>query len=227
MKNVRAVMIGLGLGTGAGVLLLGGLFLSAANGGRKVQGVASERTEQETTSPQQLLSTGATPDSVALNQAFTVAEAYELIPHQRTSFSLASTAMDDSEAQQLAQFFKLTDGAVVERVAHQRALQAGALAETSFENYEIILSQITALTLPQALDEPKQLIVAAIEEQQAYFEGWRQSGDPQFYESTDPLIQSSHRKLIKAYQQIMRAYPHASEHNKTAFFDHLCALDFI
>ena len=41
------------------------------------------------------------------------------------------------------------------------------------------------------------------------------------------LVRSSSNQLIQAYDYLMQSYPQESPHNRQAFFDHLCALDFI
>ena len=47
------------------------------------------------------------------------------------------------------------------------------------------------------------------------------------FDANAPLVQSSHNKLMKAYQLLNVQFPKEHAHNKAAFFDHLCALDFI
>ncbi len=43
----------------------------------------------------------------------------------------------------------------------------------------------------------------------------------------DPLVTGASQKLIKAYQVLIQAYPQEPPQNRQAFFDYLCALDFI
>jgi hypothetical protein len=159
-----------------------------------------------------------------LRQSMTVEQAYQRIPHSRTPFSQAqNTGMTATEAQAASALFYWSDLAVVERIA-----QVDAISQRqpySSENYGIILSQLNALSVPETLAEPKQLIVSAIQEQKAYIEGLaRQS---QRMSQQDPLVQSSHQKLVSAYSQLMQRFPQASETTKKSFFDHLCTLDFI
>jgi hypothetical protein len=159
-----------------------------------------------------------------LSQVMTIEQAYQSIPHGRTPFAPEQAGgMTPAEAQSIGALFYWSDLAVVERVTQVNAIQKGQAF--SSENYGVILSQINALGVPEKLAAPKQLIVAAIQDQKAYFEGHgRQS---QSVASQDPLIQSSHQKLLSAYSQLMQLYPQASEANKKAIFDRLCALDFI
>jgi hypothetical protein len=159
-----------------------------------------------------------------LSQVMTIEQAYQSIPHGRTPFAPEQAGgMTPAEAQSIGALFYWSDLAVVERVTQVNAIQKGQAF--SSENYGVILSQINALGVPEKLAAPKQLIVAAIQDQKAYFEGHgRQS---QSVASQDPLIQSSHQKLLSAYSQLMQLYPQASEANKKAIFDRLCALDFV
>ena len=43
----------------------------------------------------------------------------------------------------------------------------------------------------------------------------------------EPLVVGASHKLIKAYQILMQVYPRETAQNKQAFFDYLCALDFL
>jgi hypothetical protein len=40
-------------------------------------------------------------------------------------------------------------------------------------------------------------------------------------------VLDAHDHLIQAYNELMQLYPGESEHNKKAFYAHLCSLDFI
>jgi hypothetical protein len=159
-----------------------------------------------------------------LRQSLTVEQAYQRIPHSRTTFPQTQVAgMTAAEAQAASAMFYWSDLAVVERM-----VQVDAISQRqpySSENYGVILSQLNALSVPETLAAPKQLIVSAIQEQKAYIEGLaRQS---QRMSPEDPLVQSSHQKLVAAYGQLMQSFPQASETTKKSFFDHLCTLDFI
>jgi hypothetical protein len=159
-----------------------------------------------------------------LHQTLTVEQAYQRIPHSRTPFMQAqATGMTAAEAQAASDLFHWSDLAVVERIAQVDAIQQRQ--PYSSENYSVILSQMNALNVPETLAAPKQMIVAAIQEQKSYIEGLASQLKPVSPE--DPLVQSSHQKILAAYGQLMQRYPQASESTKKSFFDHLCSLDFI
>jgi len=100
------------------------------------------------------------------------------------------------------------------------------------ETIDGVLARLNALSSPEYLEEPSELIVSAIEEQKQFFQEWAEASDEEKADIREqtarhPLVQSSHRKLIKAYKKLMSQFPEETKHNKKAFFDHLCALDFI
>jgi len=130
--------------------------------------------------------------------AMGIEQAYQLIPHQRTVFQLHKTNLPVSEAQQVARLLKLAEKAMVERV---NALKNGA----SKMGYQ---SRIE------------------VQQHRSFFELQNVSGS-NAKASRNQLIQSSHQHLLAAYGVLMHSYPEETKHNKQAFFDYLCALDFI
>jgi len=166
-----------------------------------------------------LLALPAAADEI--RQSMTVDQAYHAIPHQRTRFDPSPAAMVANEKQFLDSFFGLTDLAVAERVGLQMAIARGAAAR---DNYDAILARLAALTAPAKLAKARQLVSEAVKEQREYLRHLRAGAT---FDANAPLVQSSHDKLIAAYGELMRIYPSENAHNKKAFFDHLCALDFI
>jgi hypothetical protein len=70
------------------------------------------------------------------------------------------------------------------------------------------------------------LVVEALVDQRSYFD------EAASRQSTAGLaqnarVQRASQKLKSAYSILMRLYTEESKSNKNAFFDHLCALDFI
>lgn len=160
-------------------------------------------------------------------QDMSVDTAYGAIPHQRTPFRVDLTSLPGAEAGYLAALFGLTDAGVVERVSIQQAMVQGADWSPGRSNYDAILQAIAALDTPRKLRPVERLVVEAITEQRRYLETWRQSGNPRFFDPNARLVASSHGKLIGAYNRLIKLYGGEARHNKQAFFDHLCALDFI
>ena len=172
--------------------------------------------------------------------AMTVEEAYRAIPHKQTTFDPLSVRMNKEQANFLEGFFKLVDLAVVERVQTLIRFQTDGGRGVPFQHYQVqinnLLFQFRAMRVPtRQLENIHKLVIEAIEEQRGYFEMWHEAidqGKPFKFKLTDsgprhPLITSSHKKLIQSYNQLMRLFPKENQHNRQAFFDHLCALDFI
>jgi hypothetical protein len=166
------------------------------------------------------------PPTVAVQQSMSVEQAYQRIPHAKTTFSVAQTqAMNAAESQSANELFQLVDSAIVERVMAMDNVQRGQ--PYSSRNYDAILARLNSLAVPEKLAAPRSLISAAINDQKSYFERLNRDRKSQSLGAQDPLIQSAHQKLFTAYNRLMGVYPQESAYNKKAFFDHLCALDFV
>jgi hypothetical protein len=159
--------------------------------------------------------------------AMPVAEAYEAIPHQRTPFRPEQAKASRDEADYLGALLTLTDAAVAERVATQAKLGSGEPPAPGKSNYEAILSGILALDTPGHLVAVEALVYQAVAEQSRYLEDWRVSARRDYFDPDDPLVESSHKKLVGAYDRLLKLYGKEGRHNKRAFHDHLSALDFI
>ena len=160
----------------------------------------------------------------AIQQSMSVAKAYEAIPHQRTTFNkLTASTMSKVDAEYLQQFFGLVDVVTVERMEQMHAGKFGLSGRPS--NYMEILRRFDVLTPPETLKHMHYLVMHAIKEQNEYLQEWQKTGGK--IDLYNALLQSSHRKLQRAYQLLMELYPKENDLNKQAFFDHLCALDFI
>ena len=156
-------------------------------------------------------------------QALGIEQAYQLIPHQRTVFQLHKTNLPASEAQQVARLLKLAEKAMVERV---NALKNGAGKTGYLSRIDSLLWQIEQLQVPGQVMVARDYIQTAVQQHRSFFELQHASGS-NARASRQQLMQSSHRHLISAYGVLMQAYPNETKHNKQAFFDYLCALDFI
>ncbi len=160
--------------------------------------------------------------SVPTYQAkLSVAQAYQRIPHRRTVFNPHTGDLPQADAAFLADLFRIVDQGVSERVARQAGIDA---SDTS--NHQAIIGRLQTLKPPKHLRTVHAEILKAVREQDAYFTKVAQPGGPAFSLKA-PLVQSSHKRLLGAYNRLMRQYGQANAHNKQAFFDHLCALDFI
>ncbi len=157
-----------------------------------------------------------------------VEEAYQAIPHRQTTFSPEQARMDEGEKQYLKECFGVVDQAVLARVGALQYFQNGGRDGLKPDDYQSRMDTLTqrleALQPPAKLQNYHKMVLQALRDQQGYF---RKIEKTMRFDSSDPLVQSSHENLSKAYTVLMVGYPMESQHNKDAFFDHLCALDFI
>jgi len=150
-------------------------------------------------------------------------QAYRLIPHKRTVFQLQQSKIPTTEAQQVARLLSLAEKAMVERVD---AMVNGAGKTDYLSRIDGILWQIDQLRVPTRVQAARDHIRTAVQQHRVFFELQNVTGS-QAEANRQQLVQTSHRHLISAYQQLMQTYPSETKHNKQAFFDYLCALDFI
>ncbi len=155
----------------------------------------------------------------------TTKQAYDAIPHLQVTFEAAKAeSMPSEEAQYLERFFALVDLAVIERVQTMRAFHGNGGADN--RNSMEILRRMEALPVPEKLKTAHDLVVTAVFEEKQFLDAWRENRNTQI-SRTDPRLGSISRKLIQAYQIYMSGYPNEGEHNRNAFYQHLCALDFL
>ena len=106
------------------------------------------------------------------------------------------------------------------------SLKSNRRPEPSGGNYQRVQSQLNALSVPPRLGSVHRLIGDAVKEQRAALDEWRKTAVPADL-ARQPLVASSSGKLRQAYAELLPLFPQEGEHNKAAFFDYLCALDFI
>jgi hypothetical protein len=179
--------------------------------------------------PQLLSAPAVNAGAPALARTRTAADieaAYRAIPHRRTVFDGAAAKMSPEERAYLQQLFEIVDLGIVERVETLTWLQSDRSLKRSAENYARAQSQLSALTVPRRLASVHRLIAAAMAEQRAALEEWQTAAVPADL-AKHPLVASSSDKLRKAYAELMALFPQEGINNQAAFFDYLCALDFI
>jgi hypothetical protein len=166
--------------------------------------------------------------------AMSVDEAYRSIPHQKTDFDPDSARMHSDEAVYLDSFLALVNAAIVERVQALQWFSSGGAAGKSHADYragiDSILADFSRLSVPGGLQDIHTQVVTGVQLQLKYFEEWAEKtarGDRfRFYSANKHIVDSS-RHLRSAYRQLIKRYPQATRNNRQAFYDYLCALDFI
>ncbi|MGH1402738.1 MAG: hypothetical protein ACRBDL_00690 [Alphaproteobacteria bacterium] len=167
----------------------------------------------------------------------TIDEAYRSIPHGRTQFDQSRATMSEEEKKYIDHLFFATDLAMRERVVMLRYFEEKKSASYIEQyNKEIgnILASFDLVRAPtKTLLQVEKLVLESVREQQAFFNKRYKNNDAipkrAMYSTYKhyTLVQSSHKKLIQAYMLLKKTYPREQRHNQKAFFDHLCALDFI
>ena len=172
------------------------------------------------------------PDLFALS----VDEAYKAIPHRQTTFDRSTSKVSARDSIYLRKMFSITDQAMTARVEQLSALYYYDGGDTGISRYNKkvnkLIGQLETIKPPRLLKIHHQLILESIEEQKQFFNEWSSASDSKKKSFRDTLarhslVQSSHHKLFAAYNELMRHFPEENQHNKQAFFDHLCALDFL
>jgi len=160
-------------------------------------------------------------------QSMSVAEAYRAIPHNQVTYRSSKSALKRAEAEYLEQAFSLVDLAVVERIVLLRNIQSKTPKPIRLENYDQILKRLMTISVPSGLKYFHHQVVAAIMEEKHYYQGLGEQPSISAVNQWHPLIRRPHRRLIATYQFLVSQYPQESRSNQQAFFEHLCALDFI
>jgi hypothetical protein len=131
-----------------------------------------------------------------------VEAAYASIPHRRTVFDRRAATMPADEADALQRLFAIVDRAIVARVT-----KAG---------YDPLLAELRAFDAPSRLRRVHALVTEAVVAEHAYLT-----------RNEEGAVRTASARLHEAYAELMRLFPEESQHNRDAFFDYLCALDFL
>jgi len=164
-------------------------------------------------------------------QALEVAEAYAAIPHRRTPYDISLSPEAAAQKTSLGRLFSHTDKGVVLRVEGMKAhtsRDAAALKRVVAE-YDALVAALQKEDLVPQVAPARALIVDALKLQQRHFQS-RPAGGLAFTHKeieSIPEVRQSSQMLQKAYGLLMAAFPAEVARNRTAFFDHLCALDFL
>lgn len=205
-------------------LLIGILISGAVLGGLSFLGIIG--TPSSTLTDQEIHHLESLPLE-PIHQLMNVAQAYRAIPHNQETFRSRRSVIKRAEAEYLEQAFSLVDLAVVERITLLRAAQHQGDRPLRLNNYEQILKRFMAISVPPSLEYFHQQVAAAIMEEHDYYETIQDQPSVRTVNRWHPLIRRPHRRLWASYQFLVSQYPQESRSNQQAFFEHLCALDFI
>jgi hypothetical protein len=171
--------------------------------------------------------------SAASASELTVEEAYQAIPHKRTVFDAQASTLSTLHANALKQLFDLADRGIVLRVQGLRALQsANSSGDSSvLLGYRTLASSVTSLRVPAEIESAQNLVLQSLQLHQQYFEtqfrAKQSGGKPDIALRQNSDVTQASRKLIAAYGSLSRTFPNETALNRQAFYDYLCALDFL
>ncbi len=169
---------------------------------------------------------------------YTVEEAYAFFNHERTPFDPKKSKLTQYEVAYLEHYFELTDRAMELRTNMMQYYFAGTQAHKKqlaayITEIEKVIDGFAFVRAPtKDLKDIENLTALAIGEQRDFFRAWSSANGRDFLKlrktyNQHELVQSSHLKLQSAYTQLMLIFPHEDDYNQKAFYNHLCALDFI
>ncbi|MEM6597824.1 MAG: hypothetical protein AAF635_06580 [Cyanobacteria bacterium P01_C01_bin.69] len=160
-----------------------------------------------------------------------VTQAYQAIPHQRTEFDSAFSAVPAAEKAYLELMFPLIDQAIAVRVSTLKAYTSGDRTEDSLTQYQALIDFSNTVTPPSSMSAYHSDIVLALQAQKAFFQDWRAKSRGFTFRGNaagnHPKVKTSSQHLRAAYDHLMNTFPQEDSINKSAFFDYHCALDFI
>ena len=167
------------------------------------------------------------------NLSLSVDEAYAAIPHRRTAIAFSGSNVPRADQDYLQVVFAAIDQAVLLRVATYQSFSRGQTADAlPISRMDRLIRFLQSIDPPPHLKAYHKKIEQAVSDQRAFFDDWRSHGSDFPYAQsaslgTHPKVASSSSALKEAYGILMQRYPGESPHNKEAFFDYHCALDFL
>lgn len=176
------------------------------------------------------------PISAYAGKSLSVEQAYQLIPHQRTVYNPKQSRMASVDAKYLKHYFFVVDLGTRARMMALGNFYGRTYGMSIDEYNKEILNLVSSFQLiqtPEHLKSAEKLLISALNDQRIFFNEWHNTKGTRVYDrlkksyTNHAKVQSSHAKLYQAYMQILNQYPKEAKNNKQAFFDHLCALDFI
>ena len=161
--------------------------------------------------------------------AVTIEEAYRAIPHRQTTYLQTNSSLSQEEAKAVESFFHLVDLAVVARVEALQVLRTSkGRVERQISDLKRLGQRLKEHQQPERLKNVMYLVGQAVLDQAHYLQATARQDRHKIHDlSASAVVKSASDKLHQAYSEILEIYPQESEKNKQAFFDHLCALDFL
>ena len=164
--------------------------------------------------------------------AMTVDQAYSQLKHRRTVFDASKTKVPQAQQESLRHLFSIAELGTILKVRAYNAHSSGDKAAYSavMKDYASLVEVSNRQPPPAELKPVHDLVVGAIAEQREVFVA--SAAKPASVLSRNelarkPEVQKVHRDLLNAYKILMATYPKEPPVNRDAFYDYLCALDFL
>jgi hypothetical protein len=177
--------------------------------------VASEASKTAKTPEQLIQILGLTPEA-----------AYKMIPHERTVFAIKDSPLDLDIKADLDLLLRTADVTVALRVKLMTEFNAGNMNSPIISIYDEILNIIQTVNNSK-IDQFKQTLITAILEQKSFFMDWKVDTAKVKNLQSNKHVQSASAKLHSAYSILLSLSPQDTPQNKQAFYNYLCALDFL
>nr|WP_295785288.1 hypothetical protein [Rhodoferax sp.] len=160
--------------------------------------------------------------------ALTVEQAYAAIPHQRTVFDTTGSHLASGQVDALAQLFTLSDRGTVLRVEGLDALKRGdpTRLRAIVRDYAALIDALRQIRATPQTRAATDLVLQAVQQHQSFFDT-KLAASPRLDSAFTADVNQSSQRLRQAYSLLMAAFPDDPPRNRQAFFDYLCALDFL
>jgi hypothetical protein len=164
--------------------------------------------------------------------AMSVDEAYSALNHRRTVFDERATKASKVQAESMKRIFSIAERGTVLKVrayhAHSRGDKAGYAAVLA--DYDSLIEAAKAQPSLADVKPVQDLVVGAIVQQRGVLAA--SAAKPASALSRNelariPEVMKVHGDLIRAYNILMSSFPQEPTVNRDAFYDYLCALDFL
>jgi hypothetical protein len=173
----------------------------------------------------------------------TVRAAYGSIPHRMVRFQVNDPNVTAGDRDYLTTMFRLIDQAVVLRTSANKLWDKGAGVHARHsKRYQQLILAFEAQQPPAHLQRYHSLIMAAAKDHADVFASTAATtraalkhcdkngggcGGISIAPHNSPKARSASTALKQAWGELKRTYPKANGTNQKAFFDYLCAMDYI
>tara|TARA_B100001989_G_scaffold240553_1_gene205717 strand:+ start:310 stop:918 length:609 start_codon:yes stop_codon:yes gene_type:complete len=178
-----------------------------------------------------------TPHVSFADDKMTIEESYSVLDKERIPFDREYTTIPAEEVQYLEHLFFITDLAFRERMEMMRHFhfkKSDLYIDSYLNNIDEFIASFDKKPAPtNHLRKVEIDVISALRNHKNFFIKWHNAKGTSAYSRLqetyhqDHYVQKSHKQLLDAYLMLSTLYPDETEHNRQAFYQHLCALDFI